>query len=467
MFFRVHKSLTVLCQSLRDDNRISKREMSLCYKGKAILAPMVRVGTLPMRLLALKYGADIVYAEEIIDFKILKTTRIENKLLGTVDFVLTDGTVVFRTCDAEKQRVVFQMGTADPERALKVAKLLENDVAGIDVNMGCPKDYSCKGGMGAALLTQPDTVRKILTTLVQGVSKPVTCKIRILPTVEETIAFAKMVEETGIVALAVHGREKHERSRDPVHINVIREVAKAVSIPVIANGVSLMINTYKDIEKYRQEAGCSSVMLARAAQWNPSIFRKEGRLSASEVITEYIKLAINFDNNFGNTKYCLQRLLHEDTTSTEALQLLHAKEMLEICEIWNLTSYYEDAVQRRTHKMETMKDNENEKRKRKRSNLSSEITEMKVKYLRKLYTGGVTPKGILLEWSRRNSIKQPTYETIEREEDRWFKSVVVVGDKKYSSTEWEGSKKAAEQAAAIVCLQSMGVHDGRLKTEST
>lgn len=467
MFFRVHKSLTVLCQSLRDDNRISKREMSLCYKGKAILAPMVRVGTLPMRLLALKYGADIVYAEEIIDFKILKTTRIENKLLGTVDFVLTDGTVVFRTCDAEKQRVVFQMGTADPERALKVAKLLENDVAGIDVNMGCPKDYSCKGGMGAALLTQPDTVRKILTTLVQGVSKPVTCKIRILPTVEETIAFAKMVEETGIVALAVHGREKHERSRDPVHINVIREVAKAVSIPVIANGVSLMINTYKDIEKYRQETGCSSVMLARAAQWNPSIFRKEGRLSASEVITEYIKLAINFDNNFGNTKYCLQRLLHEDTTSTEALQLLHAKEMLEICEIWNLTSYYDDAVQRRTHKMETMKDNENEKRKRKRSNLSSEITEMKVKYLRKLYTGGVTPKGILLEWSRRNSIKQPTYETIEREEDRWFKSVVVVGDKKYSSTEWEGSKKAAEQAAAIVCLQSMGVHDGRLKTEST
>lgn len=450
-----------------DVNKISKGEMSLCYKGKVILAPMVRVGTLPMRLLALKYGADIVYAEEIIDFKILKTTRIENKLLGTVDFVLTDGTVVFRTCQAEKQNVVFQMGTADPERALKVAKLLENDVAGIDVNMGCPKDYSCKGGMGAALLSQPDNVHKILTTLVQGVSMPVTCKIRILPTIEETVGFAKMVEETGIVALAVHGREKHERSRDPVHINVIREVAKAVSIPVIANGVSLLVNTYKDIEKYRQETGCSSVMLARAAQWNPSIFRKEGRLSASQVITEYIKLAIDFDNNFGNTKYCLQRLLHEDTTSSEALQLLHAKEMRDICEIWNLTSYFDDAVQRRKHKMETMKDDENEKRKRKSSDSSSEITEIKVKYLRKMYTGGVTPKGILLEWSRRNRIKQPTYETIEREEDRWFKSVVLVGDKKYSSTEWEGSKKAAEQAAAIVCLQSLGVHDGRLKAEST
>ena len=68
-------------------------------------------------------------------------------------------------------------------------------------------------------------------------------------------------------------REKHERSRDPVHIDVIREVAKAVTIPVIANGVSSMVKTFGDIEKYRVETGCSSIMLARAAQWNPSIFR--------------------------------------------------------------------------------------------------------------------------------------------------------------------------------------------------
>lgn len=443
-------------------------KMSLCYEGKVILAPMVRIGTLPTRLLALKYGADIVYAEEIIDFKILKTTRIENNILGTIDFVLTDGTVVFRTCEAEKPHVVFQMGTADPERALKAAKLVENDVAGIDVNMGCPKDYSVKGGMGAALLTQPENVYKILTTLVQGVSKPVTCKIRILPTIEETIAFAKLVESTGIVALAVHGREKHERSRDPVHTNVILEVAKAVSIPVIANGVSLMVKTFDDIEKCRQETGCSSVMLARAAQWNPSVFRKEGRLPATQVITEYIKLAVDFDNNFGNTKYCLQRLLHEDTTSTEARQMLHTSDMREICEIWNLVPYYETVLQRRKVLMETIEKDENEKnKKRKLSDTLSEITEMKVKYLRKIYSSGVTPKTVLMDWTRRNGIKQPSYEMIEREEDRWFKSIVLVGDKKYSSTEWECSKKAAEQAAAIVCLQSLGVHDGRSKEETT
>lgn len=440
--------------------------MALCYQGKRILAPMVRVGTLPMRLLALKYGADIVYAEEIIDFKILKTTRIDNKILGTVDFVLPDGTVVFRTCDAEKEKVVFQMGTADPERAVKAAKMLENDVAGIDVNMGCPKDYSVKGGMGAALLTQPDNVQKILTALVMSVSKPVTCKIRILPTIEETITFAKLVESTGIAALGVHGREKHERSRDPVHIDVIREVAKAVSIPVIANGVSSLVKTFEDIEKYRQETGCSSVMLARAAQWNPSIFRKEGRLPASQVITGYIKLAVDFDNTVGNTKYCLQRLLHEDTTSPEAREVLHTSNMREICEIWNLVSYYESAVQRRKALEESMED-ESETKKRKLSENTSEITEVKIKYHRKDYAHDVTPKVLLLEWTRRNSLKQPSYEIIEREEDRWYKSIVTVGDKKYSSTEWFCSKKSAHQAAASACLQSLGIHDERTKEANT
>jgi len=249
---------------------------------------------------------------------------------------------------------------------------------------------------------------------------------------------------------------------------VILEVAKAVSIPVIANGVSLMVKTFDDIEKCRQETGCSSVMLARAAQWNPSVFRKEGRLPATQVITEYIKLAVDFDNNFGNTKYCLQRLLHEDTTSTEARQMLHTSDMREICEIWNLVPYYETVLQRRKVLMETIEKDENEKnKKRKLSDTLSEITEMKVKYLRKIYSSGVTPKTVLMDWTRRNGIKQPSYEMIEREEDRWFKSIVLVGDKKYSSTEWECSKKAAEQAAAIVCLQSLGVHDGRSKEETT
>ena len=89
----------------------------------------------------------------------------------------------------------------------------EQDVAGVDVNMGCPKDFSLKGGMGAALLTQPDKVRSILTTLVAGLSIPVTCKIRLLPDIEDTVALVKLIESTGVAAIGIHGRTKCERPR--------------------------------------------------------------------------------------------------------------------------------------------------------------------------------------------------------------------------------------------------------------
>lgn len=89
-----------------------------------------------------------------------------------------DGHIVFRTCALEKDKVVLQLGTANAERALRIAKMVENDVAGIDINMGCPKEFSIKGGMGAALLNDPDRAKNILKTLVENIKIPVTCKIR-------------------------------------------------------------------------------------------------------------------------------------------------------------------------------------------------------------------------------------------------------------------------------------------------
>lgn len=167
------------------------KNSGLNYKNKIILAPMVRVGTLPMRLLALEYGADIVYSEELIDWKFLKSVRRVNDVLGTVDYIdKSDGTVVFRTCGTEKERVVVQLGTCDAQRALKVAKMIENDVAGIDINMGCPKEFSLKGGMGAALLTNPEKAKAILSTLVQNLKIPVTCKIRVFESIEKNCKFS-------------------------------------------------------------------------------------------------------------------------------------------------------------------------------------------------------------------------------------------------------------------------------------
>lgn len=81
----------------------------LSFSKITALAPMVRVGTLPMRLLALDYGADVVYCEELIDIKMAQCQRVVNEVLETVDFVAPDDRVMFRTCEREKDRVVFQM----------------------------------------------------------------------------------------------------------------------------------------------------------------------------------------------------------------------------------------------------------------------------------------------------------------------------------------------------------------------
>jgi tRNA-dihydrouridine synthase 2 len=99
------------------------------------------------------------------------------------------------------------MGTSDAARAVEVARLVQDDVFGIDVNMGCPKPFSVKGGMGSALLRQPESVRQILTALVQAFPhKPITCKIRLLPSFEETLALCEIIQSTGVVAVGVHGR---------------------------------------------------------------------------------------------------------------------------------------------------------------------------------------------------------------------------------------------------------------------
>lgn len=144
--------------------------------------------------------------------------------------------------------------------------------------MGCPKEFSIKGGMGVALLYNEEKAVDILETLVKNISIPITCKIRILPDLDDTIALVKRLEATGISAIAIHGRTKFERPQHMVKTDIIKQIAKHISIPVIANGGSKEIEKYSDILKFREACGASSVMIARAAEWNCSIFRKNGNV---------------------------------------------------------------------------------------------------------------------------------------------------------------------------------------------
>ncbi|KAJ1982723.1 tRNA-dihydrouridine synthase 2 [Dimargaris verticillata] len=291
------------------------------YANKAILAPMVRVGTLPMRMLALKYGADLVYTPEIIDKRIINATRRVNPETGIIEYI-TNGVTDLQIHPKEKPFLVFQMGTSDPEIALQAALAVQQDVSGIDVNCGCPKKFSIQGGMGAALLTNPARLKAILETLVAHCSVPVTCKIRLLDTDPDTLDLVRMIESTGVKALAVHCRTRDERPAQPAHWDRLKPIVDAVTtIPVIVNGD---VFRYEDIARAKEITGASSVMIARGAQSNPSVFCSQGPANSHLVAQQYVAIALAIHNRFQNTKYTLMQM-YPYTKSKEYQLLTRAK----------------------------------------------------------------------------------------------------------------------------------------------
>ncbi len=444
-----------------------KKHNKISYEGKMILAPMVKIGTLPHRLLSLKFGADLVYTEEIIDFRLLRSRRVENAALDTVDYVdRDDGSVVLRISPRERGRLVLQVGTADAGRAAAVGRMVRGDVDAVDVNMGCPKSFSVKGGMGAALLTQPDKVKDILTSLVGAVDVPVTCKIRILPKLDDTLKLVRVIEETGVSALAVHGRTKEERPNDSNHTDVIRQVAEACKLPVIANGGSgnsrgSWSNTHEGITSFWKESGASSVMVARAAEWNPSVFSPQGKLPIMEIVDMYVDLAVEFDQPFVTTKYCIAQLLGGEQESEIGKRFLAASTMRDLCQVFGREDAYDARqahLRRHPQPTSTFRFRRESRLAPKRRKLDNddEVTEMFCPFVRGHFGDGLDiPKVRLQQWCRDRGEEQPKYETAQT--DKTFRSVVTVAGRRFSSEAWEKNKKYAEQAAAIVALHCLGI----------
>ena len=372
-------------------------ESRLDYRNKMILAPMVKVGTLPMRLLALQYGADIVYSEEIIDKRILASERTENSVLGTIDYIdRRDNSLVFRTCQREKNQLVIQVGTSDPARAAAVGRKVERDVSGLDVNMGCPKSFSLKGGMGAALLSQPEKVREILTSLVGSLNIPVTAKIRLLPDLQDTLHLVDVIQSTGVAALAVHGRTKDQRQGHVNDVETIKKIAQHAKIPIIANGGSSNnrnseTNTFEGISEFWKQSGASSVMIARAAEWNPSVFRPGPKDDIMVMIEKYLELAIEFDYPFNIAKYCVQQLLGSLQDSELGRNFLNSATMEDLCSVFGAADKYrarqsELAVEARSdQKFVEKMDRAGRQECRKRKIDDLEVTEMFCPFVRGHY----------------------------------------------------------------------------------
>ncbi|CAG8472410.1 12993_t:CDS:10 [Acaulospora morrowiae] len=309
----------------------------LNYRDKLILAPMVRIGTLPMRLLALEYGADLVYSPEMVDKKMIASER---KYDG--DFL----TLMIITSISEKSEITSlskidfredRIGTADPELALKAALKMKQDVSGIDVNCGCPKKFSIQGGMGAALLSNPDKLKAV------NFNKPGE-KLWTPGDLQNKNIGKQGGNHRTLQNDRIHGCQRNhgslQRPKDPGHWDIFADIVKNItSIPVIANGD---VFQRSDIVKLKELSNVNSIMIARAAQNNVSIFRKEGTLPLKEVVTSYIKKAIETENNWANTKYTLMQMYANHPKDLNHELLTHAKSYEELCKIFDLESYLQN-----------------------------------------------------------------------------------------------------------------------------
>ncbi|CAK7568040.1 MAG: tRNA-dihydrouridine synthase 2 [Sporothrix epigloea] len=298
------------------------------YRNKIVLAPMVRSGELPSRLLALQYGADLVWGPETIDQSMIGTTRRVNERTGCIEWsrlpsnsgVLVDNmkpSIIYRMHpEREGRKLIYQMGTCSPERAVEAARLVAPDVAGIDINAGCPKPFSTDGGMGAALLKTPDKLCAILEALVTNIVPEfgigISVKIRILKDPKDTEALVRRLVRTGIIGLTVHCRTTPMRPRERAirdQLRMVRDVCHEAGVACLMNGD---VTSRDHALALMAEYGVDGAMIATSAEKNSSCFRSEadgGLASWSEVVESYLRHAMDVGNKFGNTKYLLAQLV--------------------------------------------------------------------------------------------------------------------------------------------------------------
>ncbi|KAI0697672.1 hypothetical protein BC835DRAFT_1405602 [Cytidiella melzeri] len=330
------------------------------FKHGVMLAPMVRSGTMVTRLFALKYGANLVWGPEIVDKAILHAERRVDPATGVVSYVGKSQTkAMFTTHPLEKPYLIYQIGSADPDLAVRAAKIVMQDVAGVDLNCGCPKPFSTHAGMGAALLSNPDLLCSILTALREAMPPEisVSAKIRLLPSKEDTLKLVERIVNTGITTLTVHCRTRNMRPRERALIERMRDVVDFVEgmgkgVAVIQNGDCV---SYEDSIRIRKLTGAHSTMIATAAEANPTCFSKSPLTDLeSTFVPSYIRVAKYLDANWAVTKFCSAafRGSHEDGTKAAAVAIRKRitssksyEDLTDLVKPWTGESEFQEIVQ--------------------------------------------------------------------------------------------------------------------------
>lgn len=237
--------------------------------NNVILAPMAGVTDLPFRLLCREMGAGMVCMEMVS----AKAIYYHNK-----------NTAELLAIHPQEHPVSLQLFGSDPEILGEMASRIEERPFDIlDFNMGCPVPKVVNNGEGSALMKDSKLAEKLLTALVKAVKKPVTVKIRkgFDDNSINAVEIAKIAESCGVAAVAVHGRTRAQYYSGRADWDVIGQVKEAVKIPVIGNGD---VDSPEAAKAMLEHTGCDGVMIGRAAQGNPWIFRETVRFLADGTI---------------------------------------------------------------------------------------------------------------------------------------------------------------------------------------
>ncbi|WP_257230173.1 tRNA dihydrouridine synthase DusB [Acinetobacter sp. YH12039] len=225
------------------------------------VAPMAGVTDRPFRTLCKYFGAGHAVSEMMTADK---TLRMSKKSLYRANF------------DGEIAPISAQIAGSDPAELAEAARYqVANGAQIVDINMGCPAKKVCNKLAGSALLKDEDLVARILDAVVDAVDVPVTLKTRLgyLNGHENIMCVAKRAEEAGIAALALHGRTREDMYLNTARYSLIKDVKSLINIPVIANGD---IDTPEKAKYVLDYTGADAVMIGRAAQGRPWIFREIG-----------------------------------------------------------------------------------------------------------------------------------------------------------------------------------------------
>ena len=232
---------------------------NVLLENSYVLGPMAGVTDLPFRLLCKEQGAGLLCMEMVSAKGIFYNNKNTESLLQI---------------HPEEVPVSLQFFGSDPKIVSEMAKRVEERPFSIlDINMGCPVPKVVRNGEGSALMKNPKLVYELVSATVKAIKKPVTVKIRKGFDDEHinAVEIAKIAEEAGASAVAVHGRTREQYYSGEADWNIIRQVKEAVSIPVIGNGD---VFTPEDAKRLLDETGCDGIMVGRGAKGNPWIFKR-------------------------------------------------------------------------------------------------------------------------------------------------------------------------------------------------